>query len=355
MKVGFLSIDRSTVDERSAKIAMFDGGHTAEMFMTVSSELIDFALSQMRTVCDVIVIEGNTDAFYAAYKDRLTAVTENFELDGKCYAVTPSADREYLNGRLSSLLASKSKKSRFKSIVLRTYGKSEAELRTMLKDFIKVNKKIKIGFFPQGLECEVHARYPLSLELSKLPDISMQLNEVLYNCIYSYYDMSIAETVAKMLTHYGLKIKIAESFTGGALCRALTAIPGASVYLSEGLVTYTVASKIKRLGIPPETIAEHGVVSSDTVYGMAAGLLMSGDCDIAIATTGNAGPSVGGNGDVGLCYIAIGDAREVHIVKYTFDGTREQNIESGVKKALFLLYEYLACYEAQQSDNGQTE
>lgn len=353
MKVGFLSIDKAAVDVRTAKIAMFDGGHSAEMFMTVSSELVDFALSQMRTVCDVIVIEGNTDAFYAAYKDRLTAVTENFELDGKCYAVTPAADGEYLKGRLTSLLSSKNKKSRYKSIVFKTYGKTEAELRAMLKDFIKTNKKIKIGFFPQASECEIHARYPLSLELSALPDISLQLNRILYSCIYSYDDMTIAETVAKMLAQNGLKIKIAESFTGGALCSALTAVPGASAYLSEGLVTYSVLSKVKRLGIPSETIAEHGAVSSDTVYGMAAGLLMSGDCDIAIATTGNAGPTIGGNGEVGLCYIAIGDAKEVHIVKYTFDGDREQNIQSGVKNALFLLYEYLACYEAQKAEDGE--
>ncbi len=353
MKVGFLSVGKRSVCEREAQIALFDNGHTAEMFVTVDAGNLEYALSQVREVCDVIVVEGDTEAFYELYKS--VGGAENFELDGKCYAVTDAVTDEYLNGRLAALLSSKSKKNRFKSIIFKTYGKTEDELRVMLKDFIKGNKKIKFGFFPEIGECEVHARYPMTMELSALPDISLQLNKLLYSCTYTYDRSSIAETVAKMLRENGLKIKTAESFTGGAIASALTSVPGASSYFVEGLVTYSVGSKIKRLGIPSESIAENGVVSSDTVYGMAAGLLMSGDCDIAVATTGNAGPTVGGNGDVGLCYIAIGDAREVHIVKYTFDGTREENIESGVKNALFLLYEYLACYEATKKSQKMTE
>ncbi len=353
MKVGFLSIDKKTVDEREARIAMFDSGHTAELFLSVGAENTEWAVSQIRNVCDVIVIEGNVDAFYETYRDRLSSSPENFELDGKCYAITPEATNAFVSGKLVSLLSSKNKKNRYKSIVFKTYGKSEDELRVMLKDFVKGNKKIKFGFFPDTDECEVHARYPLNMELSALPEISMQINKILYSCIYTYDRIGIAEVVANMLKENGLKIKVAESFTGGAIAKALTSVPGASEYFTEGLVTYTVGSKVKRLHIPAEVIAEHGVVSSDTVYGMAAGLLAGGDCDVAIATTGNAGPTVGGNGDVGLCYIAIGDAREVHIVKYTFNGDRAHNIESGVKKALFLLYEYLACYEAAVNDDAR--
>lgn len=352
MKIGFLSIDVKTVDEREARIAMFDNGHTVEMFLTVPAENIEWAVTQMRTVCDVIVIEGNTDAFYDTYKDRLSASPENFEIDGKCYAVTARADNEYVWGKLLSLLSSKNKKNRFKSIIFKTYGKTEQELRAMLKDFIKSNKKIKMGFFPQADECEVHARYPLSLELSAIPDISMQINKILYSCVYAYERMSIAEVVSKMLAESGLKLKVAESFTGGAIASAITAVPGASAFFTEGLVTYSVESKANRLFVSKDAINEHGVISSDTVFSMAAGLLASGDCDVVIATTGNAGPSAGGSGDIGLCYIAIGDANAVHIVKYTFDGDRAHNIRSGVNKALFLLYEYLACYEADRPDGA---
>ncbi|MCH5162366.1 MAG: CinA family protein [Clostridiales bacterium] len=350
MKVGFLSIDVKTVNEREARIAMFDNGHTADMFLTVTPENVDWAVTQMSAVCDLVVIEGNLAALYSAQEGKFPSSRDNFELDGKLYVVIEKVTDEYLWNTLVPMLAAKNKKSRFKSIVFKTYGKTEAELRAMLKDFIKANKKIKMGFFPEDDECEIHARYPMTMELSAIPDISMQINKIIYSCIYTYDRMSIAEVVAKMLTENGLKLKVAESFTGGAIARALTAVPGASAFFTEGLVTYSVGSKAKRLHVPMNVIAEHGAVSSDTVFGMAAGLLGSGDCDIAIATTGNAGPTTDGNGNVGLCYIAIGDAREVHIVKYTFGGDREQNIKSGVKKALFLLYEYLACYEAAQGD-----
>ena len=84
MKVGFLSIGRSSVDLREAKIALFDGGHTCGPLLSVDEPSeIEWALSQLRTICDAIVIDGDHDAFYATFKDRLSTHPENFELDGK--------------------------------------------------------------------------------------------------------------------------------------------------------------------------------------------------------------------------------------------------------------------------------
>ena len=164
---------------------------------------------------------------------------------------------------------------------------------------------------------------------------------MLYKFTYASDRTSVTECVAQLLKEQKLKIKTAESFTGGSIAKELTSVSGASEYFAEGLVTYSVASKISRLNIPAETIASSGVVSRDTAYNMAVGLIESRNCDIAIATTGNAGPTVGGNGQTGECYISIGDSELVHTYKYTFDGTREENILSGVKNAMFLLYDYL--------------
>ncbi len=347
MKVGFLSIEKQTVDRREAQIALFDCGNSGEIFLTVSDEAdIEWAVSQLRTVCDLIVVEGNTALFYNAYQDRLPSSPEHFELDGKLYSVTPSANKEYVENKLIPLINSKNKRAMYEVAVFKTYGKSVDELKAILKDFIKSRSKIQFGFFPQHLECEIHARCSANMKKITLNEISEKLNELLYNFTYSYERVSIAERVAELLVRHGLKLKIAESFTGGALAQAFTSLAGASGYLTEGLVTYSNDAKINRLGVPREVIAEKGAVSSDVAYNMAAGLIASGDCDISVSTTGNAGPTAAG-GAVGLCYIAIGDAREVHIVKYNFGGDRENNIESGVKNALFLLYEYLVCYGAK--------
>ena len=333
MKVGFLSVERQTVDAREAKIALFDSGHSADMFMKVEPENIDWAVGQMRAVCDAIVVDGNTSAFYDTYKDTLSSRPDHFELDEKLHSVVREVTAEFLTDKFIPLLNKKVKK-RYAVMVFKTYGKSVAELKTLLKDYTSKKSKVQIGFFPEFLECEVHARCSTGMAQDEMNVISARLDGLLGGCTYSY----------------------AESFTGGALGAAFTAIAGASEYLVEDVVTYTVGSKHKRLGVPLEVIAEKGVVSGDTAYGMAVGLMSSGDCDIAVATTGNAGPSAQG-GAVGLCYIALGITSEksIAVIKYSFDGDREYNIKAGVKNALFLMYESLVGYRAQQNKLRQAQ
>lgn len=355
MKVGFLSIERSTVDIREAKIALFDNGHSAEAFMTVEPGGIDFALTSLRSVCDAIVIDGNTVAFYDTYKDTLSSRPDHFELDEKLHSVTRAVTPEFLNNKFIPLLNKKSKK-RYGVIVFKTYGKSVEELKILLKEYTTKKGKVQLGFFPEFLECEVHARCLASMAKEEMNGISLKLNELLYSCTYSYDRISIEERVAQILREEGLKIKLAESFTGGALGSAFTALAGASDYLVEDVIAYSVGSKHKRLGVPLEVIAEKGAVSGDTAYGMALGLMSSGDCDIVVATTGNAGPSAQ-NGAVGLCYIALGITGEksIAVIKYSFDGDREYNIKCGVKNAMFLLYESLLSYRAQKNKIRQQQ
>lgn len=331
-----MSIDRQTVDVREAKIAAFDNGHSAEMFVTVGADNIDAALMQLRAVCDAVVIDGNTSAFYDTYKDTLSSRPGNFELDGKLHFVSSSVTPGYLLSVMN--LITKKKPG---VIVFKTFGISEPELRTLTKDCVK-KSKVRLGFFPEFMECEVHACFPHSMPQEKMNEYSVRLNDVLRKYTYSYDRISLAERVSAVLAEDGLKLKIAESFTGGAIASAFTELSGASKFLTEALVTYTVSAKNKRLGVPLQVMAEKGVVSGDTVYDMANGLMASGDCDFVIATTGNAGPTAQ-SGAVGLCFIAIGaaSAKEINVFRYVFDGDRDYNIKSGVKTALFLLYNFL--------------
>lgn len=354
MKVGFLSVENQTVDARAAKMALFDGGHSGDIFVTAASEEIDGAINMLRASCDAIVIDGNVDAFYDMYKDTLSLRPDHFELDGKLHSVAAKVDNKFLTDKFIPLLNKKVKK-RYAVMVFKTYGKTVDELKALLKEYMTKKSKVQFGFFEDFLECEVHARCVTSMAKEDMNDISERLVELLGSCTYAYEDISINERVAQILKSEGLKIKIAESFTGGALGAAFTSIAGASDYLVEDIVTYSVVSKHKRLGVPFETIAEKGVVSGDTAYNMALGLMVSGDCDIAIATTGNAGPSVQ-NGSLGLCYVALGitSQKSIAVIKYVFNGDREFNIKSGVKNAMFLLYESLISYRRQKKQRQMT-
>ena len=119
---------------------------------------------------------------------------------------------------------------------------------------------------------------------------------------------------------------VAESCTGGSLAAAITDVPGSSRYFTRGLVTYSNEAKITLLGVSPKTIADHGAVSAETAKSMVLGLLSSTTVDIALATTGIAGPS-GGTAEkpVGLVYMAMavrGREDSPAVIRREFSGNR---------------------------------
>ena len=138
------------------------------------------------------------------------------------------------------------------------------------------------------------------------------------------------------------KISVAESFTGGGIAKRLTSVSGASEVYFEGLNTYDELSKINRLGVSEFTLRSAGTVSDQTAYEMATGLLNTGCCDIAIATTGLAGPKTDRSMQpVGLCFIAVGVKEQVLVYRYKFDGSRQEITEKAINYALHAAYKQL--------------
>jgi nicotinamide-nucleotide amidase len=155
--------------------------------------------------------------------------------------------------------------------------------------------------------------------------------------IYAEFDTSLGERLFDILKLKELKLSVAESFTGGRVVAEVIKNPGASAFVNEGVVSYSNQSKIKRLGVEKADLDKHGAVSSVVAYQMAAGLLRSGNCDIAVATTGIAGPkSDDTKKPVGLCYIAVGMKNGVHTYKLNLTGSREEITETAKNTALFL-------------------
>ena len=164
-------------------------------------------------------------------------------------------------------------------------------------------------------------------------DIILDLKEE----IYAESLIDLGERLFDLLRLRKLKLATAESFTGGRVVSSVIKNVGASNYVHEGIVAYSNQSKAYRLNIKEQDIQKDGAVSSMTAYRMAAGLLKGGQADLAIATTGYAGPKVdGSNEPVGLCYVAIGMMDGVHTYKLNLSGTREEITETAKNTALFL-------------------
>jgi nicotinamide-nucleotide amidase len=112
-----------------------------------------------------------------------------------------------------------------------------------------------------------------------------------------------ARVVLEKACDRNLTLATAESCTGGLLASLLTDVEGASHAFERGFVVYTDAAKSELLGIPLEDIERHGAVSAEIARAMAEGALKASGADMAIATTGFAGPGAPGD-EPGLVHFA---------------------------------------------------
>lgn len=116
----------------------------------------------------------------------------------------------------------------------------------------------------------------------------------------------LEEVVVGMLRNREMTLATAESLTGGMLASMIVSVPGASETFLEGYVTYSDESKIRILGVEEKIIETRGAVSEDVCRQMAAGARRISGADIALSTTGIAGPG-GATADkpVGTCWMGL--------------------------------------------------
>lgn len=168
--------------------------------------------------------------------------------------------------------------------------------------------------------------------------------ELLDECIYNDKDVSLVETLVSFLKKNDLVIATAESCTGGMIASSIVDVSGASDVFYEGLVTYSNASKMYRLGVNEATLEQFGAVSQEVALEMANGLLNQ-ETHIGISTTGIAGPNGGTESKpVGLVYIGIAGENSCDTIKSIFDGDRKYIRECAKNTALFYTLQHIKKY-----------
>lgn len=119
-------------------------------------------------------------------------------------------------------------------------------------------------------------------------------------------NLKLEKNIAEILKEHSLVISVAESCTGGLLSSRLTDISGSSEYIRANFVTYSNESKMALLDVKDETLRIYGAVSEQCAREMSEGLYRKTKADIAISTTGIAGPTgATETKPVGLMYVGI--------------------------------------------------
>ena len=144
--------------------------------------------------------------------------------------------------------------------------------------------------------------------------------------------------LVKCLLEKGLRITTAESCTGGMIASRIVNVPDASKVFDAGFVTYADSAKINLINVPGELIEKYGVVSEPVAKAMAEGAAMAVGADLAVSTTGIAGPG-GGSPETPVGTVCFGFHADGKTVTSTvkFDGTRQEVREKAADFAISTL------------------
>ncbi len=152
--------------------------------------------------------------------------------------------------------------------------------------------------------------------------------------------MELQSNFIRQLAEMHLKVATAESCTGGLVAATLTDVPGSSVVVERGFVTYSNEAKTEMLGVDAALIKRLGAVSKEVAIAMAEGALRHSRADITVSVTGIAGPDGGSPAKpVGLVHFAAArrDGGVIHEEKRFGEIGRSKIRLASVEQALEML------------------
>lgn len=150
-----------------------------------------------------------------------------------------------------------------------------------------------------------------------------------------------ARRVIDLLRLRGWTVATAESLTAGLLGSTLAEVPGCSDVLRGGVIAYQPDVKAIVLGVPRAEV-DAGVVRQQVAEEMARGARALLGAEVALATTGVAGPDAHAGEPVGSVWIAVATPSGVVSEHRDLTGDRDSIRRGTVAASLNLLLRQLA-------------
>lgn len=236
--------------------------------------------------------------------------------------------------------------SKYRQTTIQTAGIGESEIAHRIEPLlIQMPEYIKLAYLPgtaivrlrlSGIHDEPAI---LEQEINWYTEIIIHELDTL---VLGTGNDNLPKFLGRMLKENGFYIGTAESCTGGLMAHMITSNAGSSEYFKGSVVAYTKEIKQDKLGVNPTIIEQYGVVSEQTVTQMVKGLCQKLGVDLAIASSGIAGPDGGTEAvPVGTIWLAAGNRESVISQKLQLSKDRARNIERASVMGLLLARRWL--------------
>ena len=234
-----------------------------------------------------------------------------FEADGTYVVMLPGPPSECLpmfRERAMPWLA-KLSEGVIRSRTLRVFGMGESAVESLLRD--RMNELANPTLAPYAKEGEVELRITAKAATAQEADalivpVEQEVRALLGDLIYGTDVSGLEQVVLDGARERGLFLGTAESCTGGLIAKRITDVPGSASVFKGGVVSYHCEVKAGVLGVSQALLDEKGAVCAEVAKQMALGARTVLGCDLAVSTTGVAGPDPDERGNpVGLVYTAL--------------------------------------------------
>lgn len=274
-----------------------------------------------------------------------TAPITWFEKNGKVVVSMPGVPYEMKQAMSTAIIPGLQQKFPVSSIIHKTilvHGYPESALAIKIAEWENsLPENIRLAYLPNF--------NIVKLRLSAVTDDCkgvdaiiagklVELKTILGDAILADEDIPLEGLVGRLLTSSGRTLVTAESCTGGYIAHKVTSVAGSSVYYKGSVVAYSNELKTRLLGVSMEDLNVYGAVSKEVVEQMAMGAMELMNADVAIATSGIAGPD-GGTAEkpVGTVWISICTKEKKISRIFQFNLGRALNIERTAQTALLML------------------
>lgn len=221
---------------------------------------------------------------------------------------------------------------------INTFGAGESQVESMLADITARGNDPDVGITASDAVISLRIVSKASSAqdaLAKIAPVEAEIRSRLDSLVYGIDEEELHDVVARLLSHRRLTLAVAESITSGQIAERIARVPGISQWFKGGVVAYANEIKTGVLGVDSALIQTQGAVSAPVAEAMAANVRALCNVDIAVSTTGLAGPGDGGEGKpVGLAFIGLAWRGGVRSRQVQWFGTRAEIQNRAAKSAL---------------------